>query len=444
MYNPFDKKIEDLTFDDLRKLIDNEVAEGFYVEFKGEFQENRKIAKSIASFANTYGGWYFIGIKDEEKTNIAKEIVGFDINKHKQPKEDIRLIVGTYIHPIPFFEMNLLKNDDGKHVLVICVPESFETPHILNDGVVYLRNGEISNIVKITDKHNLDRLYQKNSYFEDKLNSFLKNPFGITDSEKNMKLPFLNICILPTNFNDLSIKNFYEESYLEKLTKMVNSTESVLEDVPETTVSYLFENVTRTPYSIIFRDVTNGINSSNYTLEFFVNGVIRIKIPIAFRNVVIPITEEGLKNLFIKSMYQYLGENLSQCRLLDIAHEFLIIRYATKKYSKFFSDNISSYASRLAMIVEMENIFQLVPFVESEVFLEYIKKYHVPICRYEYKKIPDELSPKKWIELENLKSVEFDILDIFLMGLGLSTYTEIFTESLVLFIKNFQNPVPNS
>jgi predicted HTH transcriptional regulator len=97
MYNPFDKRIEDLTFNDLKKLIDNEVTEGFYVEFKSDFQQPQKIAKSIASFANTYGGWYLIGVEDEKSTNIAKYIVGFDISKHSQPKESVRQIVGAHI-----------------------------------------------------------------------------------------------------------------------------------------------------------------------------------------------------------------------------------------------------------------------------------------------------------------------------------------------------------
>jgi predicted HTH transcriptional regulator len=99
MYNPFNKKIEELTFDDLHTLIDNEVTEGFYLEFKSNFQEPRKIAKSIASFANTYGGWYFIGVDDEETTNIARDIVGFDVTKYIQPKESIRQI--QYFAKIP-------------------------------------------------------------------------------------------------------------------------------------------------------------------------------------------------------------------------------------------------------------------------------------------------------------------------------------------------------
>jgi len=49
-YNPFDKPINDLTAKDLDVLIQKDVAEGYWVEYKSEFQPSKKIAKSIASF----------------------------------------------------------------------------------------------------------------------------------------------------------------------------------------------------------------------------------------------------------------------------------------------------------------------------------------------------------------------------------------------------------
>ena len=61
-YNPFDKAIRDLTAGDLDRLIDNEVTEGYGIEYKGDFPENKKVGRSIASLANAYGGWYFIGV----------------------------------------------------------------------------------------------------------------------------------------------------------------------------------------------------------------------------------------------------------------------------------------------------------------------------------------------------------------------------------------------
>ena len=71
IYNPFDKLPGDtLTAEELQKLVENNVAEGYYVEYKSLFVRNEKIGWSISSFANSYGGWYIVGVKTDEH-NVA-------------------------------------------------------------------------------------------------------------------------------------------------------------------------------------------------------------------------------------------------------------------------------------------------------------------------------------------------------------------------------------
>lgn len=55
MYNPFNKTISEIEYDDLEKLIENNISEGWSIEYKGSFPKNKKIADSIASFANSEG-----------------------------------------------------------------------------------------------------------------------------------------------------------------------------------------------------------------------------------------------------------------------------------------------------------------------------------------------------------------------------------------------------
>jgi len=62
MFDPFDKPIDSLREEDLQTLVTRQVAEGLYVEYKREFpNRNEKIGWSLASFANTHGGWYLVG-----------------------------------------------------------------------------------------------------------------------------------------------------------------------------------------------------------------------------------------------------------------------------------------------------------------------------------------------------------------------------------------------
>ena len=89
-YNPFKKKISKLRQADLNILIENQVAEGWYVEYKKDFPSTNKIGHSIASFANSDGGWYIVGVEANED-NVATSILGFDITQYRRPKKKLEI-----------------------------------------------------------------------------------------------------------------------------------------------------------------------------------------------------------------------------------------------------------------------------------------------------------------------------------------------------------------
>lgn len=179
-FNPFDKPLEALKYEDLDKLRENNVAEGYSIEYKRDVpgsEPGRSIAKVIASFANTYGGWLILGIT-EEFNNEAGEPCGINLSDHPQAKETVQQWVQTRIQPIPHFASQLLKSpeDEDKAVLVVRVSESWDTPHVMDDGVVYRRTGEQSNPIEPeTDRWTLDRLYQRRSEREQTMNRVLQH-----------------------------------------------------------------------------------------------------------------------------------------------------------------------------------------------------------------------------------------------------------------------------
>src|SRR5437016_5394889 len=102
-YNPFDKPVrEPLDARDLQQLVERSVAEGYYVEFKREPPSNDKIGHSLASLANSYGGWYIVGVETDEH-NIAKDICGFDTGHIPDPISKVRDIARSHIDPTPVF-----------------------------------------------------------------------------------------------------------------------------------------------------------------------------------------------------------------------------------------------------------------------------------------------------------------------------------------------------
>ena len=152
MYNPFNKNISEIEYEDLKKLTENNVSEGWFIEYKGSFpKKNKKIANSIASFANSEGGWYIIGIGESENESKPSEIIGFDLENNKKPADKITNIIKDNIDPIPYFETKIVEIPENKFVLVVQVFEGYDTPYI-SDGSVYMRIGETSKPLAIGDR----------------------------------------------------------------------------------------------------------------------------------------------------------------------------------------------------------------------------------------------------------------------------------------------------
>ena len=65
LYSLFAKPLADLNVADLSVL--RYVPEGWYVEYKREVPSPKPLAKAVAAFANTYGGWLFLGIEESSE-----------------------------------------------------------------------------------------------------------------------------------------------------------------------------------------------------------------------------------------------------------------------------------------------------------------------------------------------------------------------------------------
>ena len=74
-FNPFNKNFNQLKYDDLSTLIENEVSEGWTLEYKSKILKSKDIAKSIASFANSEGGWYIVGVEEKGKNKTYSYIL---------------------------------------------------------------------------------------------------------------------------------------------------------------------------------------------------------------------------------------------------------------------------------------------------------------------------------------------------------------------------------
>jgi Putative DNA-binding domain len=161
LYNPFDKPIgAQLTADDLEVLVTKEVKEGYYVEYKSAKPDNKKIGHSIASFGNTFGGWYVIGVDADKTQNVAKRVCGFTAADWPDPNATVRDVVKTHISPPPVFFPQVIRLDNvgSRLALVVYVPGEQDTPFVTAEGRIYARVQDSSDPVPAQNRYDLERL----------------------------------------------------------------------------------------------------------------------------------------------------------------------------------------------------------------------------------------------------------------------------------------------
>lgn len=68
MVNINGKEWKKLEVPDIQAVIsEQDFDESFYFEFKDDGVSTKKIAEEVSAFANTFGGYIFLGISDDKK-----------------------------------------------------------------------------------------------------------------------------------------------------------------------------------------------------------------------------------------------------------------------------------------------------------------------------------------------------------------------------------------
>lgn len=151
MININGKDWNKLRLKDIEKFLSNiEDDETFFIEFKEENIRNAQLTKELSAFANSYGGYFLLGVDD------SKNIIGCT-NKWTELK--INTIVCNGISPMPQIDIKKFNLNNRKKLYVIKVEEGLNPPYVTNDGHIYHRVSSSSDRIK--DSNTLNNLYQK-------------------------------------------------------------------------------------------------------------------------------------------------------------------------------------------------------------------------------------------------------------------------------------------
>jgi len=177
-YNPFgEKTIQELEASDL--VVLRAVREGWYVEYKSETVSTQSIAKSLAAFANHYGGWVFYGVKGRRDSG-AESFPGVADGDLSAFIQNIRNAAKDAVNPPPYYEHVILNGPctaidlpADRSVVALAVPSGPDTPYVHANGRIYRRIADASDPRAETDRLALDQLWQRGQAARSKLAEFL-------------------------------------------------------------------------------------------------------------------------------------------------------------------------------------------------------------------------------------------------------------------------------
>lgn len=157
-WRPFSKPLKGLGPSDFEGLISPEpIPEGLFVEYKRDWQP-KKVARAVASFANSPGGGTVIVGIEAEKLE-PRSVVGVEMNAGELEEAAVHAIRSS-VAPTPDFRLRAIPCGDDRSCLVVEVPEGTQPPYLLiRTGQILERTQTSSEPVPVHNRATLDRLF---------------------------------------------------------------------------------------------------------------------------------------------------------------------------------------------------------------------------------------------------------------------------------------------
>lgn len=190
---------EDLEISDITEFLQHAETESVFFDYKEDAAGKDKITKEVCAFANTFGGYIFIGVKDD----------GTFEGCTAWTEERVHNVVHDSISPTPIIDIKKFKNDKG-YILVVRVEEGEQPPYITNTGKIYERLS--SGSYPVMDSAKLEALNRKKAMHEKRVYKKIESliPTVRQDTISNLVGCIdVGVSMVTSSMLDLD-KNFYK------------------------------------------------------------------------------------------------------------------------------------------------------------------------------------------------------------------------------------------
>ncbi|NCP66845.1 ATP-binding protein [bacterium] len=161
----------------IQRLIDNQTSESKTLEYKRDLPEatdqgKQRFLAAVSSFANASGGYLIFGISEnKEPAEGEARYALHGIESDDTDREVLRLkqLITSEIDPrIPAIDIKPVLIDD-KTVLILKIPASWSSPHMLKSGKFYSRTSAGKQKL---DVYEIRRLFLDSEGLENKIQQF--------------------------------------------------------------------------------------------------------------------------------------------------------------------------------------------------------------------------------------------------------------------------------
>lgn len=156
------KPINSFNFDDVDSFCKEGHVEGIQLDYKREFPKD--LSKHFAAFSNTRGGVIIIGVEEDSKTSTPGIWDG--ISNDGKLVDRVHQFAAN-VQPLPSYEVHVTDEKNGKVFVLIRIFEGDRTPYyIQNDSNLWVRTGNISNLIEKASPEEVELLFGKKNKAE--------------------------------------------------------------------------------------------------------------------------------------------------------------------------------------------------------------------------------------------------------------------------------------
>lgn len=408
-YSPFSKPLIDLQTQDLEVL--RHASEGWYIEYKEQVVDSAALAKALSAFANTYGGWLFIGVKEESKKNpVAGSFPGLSQEVVDPLLQRMRKSAADHLNPTPYFEPKVFWGPcpeidlvENHAVVSVWVPRSSSAPHVHKNGKIYRRVSDASEPKPESDRFVLDQLWHR----ADEIKQYHKKWYEQDPefSEREKKIPYIRLMLIadPWLERDLYIHSGMKDS----LRDLFSSSADGKCTIP-------FDTIHTTADGFIARQLKmNDPQNLMLTWRLKSNFESDVIIPLPFGYI------DSLDDLeiwlngysYVKRFKELVSRyNYTSLRIVDLNYIYLIFEGVAFIQERLCE--LLKYQGSYLYKIKLLNSWRTVPYIDTSEVIEEIDTAGLSMCLDSVASTPYGTGPDRYNEIDRCDYGSFDRLVI--------------------------------